>query len=119
MGVPAYDLKTLREVCGTFFSSVATPWFQRIHPQEGFQTGDGGCRIVSWCKVSSLSSAVVRATKDVEFPASKVKLLRATEGKLLEGWEVDYFLSRALQKSRYRSMREVMIDVEGWAERQG
>jgi hypothetical protein len=69
--------------------------------------------------VSSLTSAVVIATKGVVFPATRTELLRQADGKVLEGWEVDFFLSQALSKSRYRSMREVMTDVEDWAERQG
>ncbi len=74
---------------------------------------------MSWCKVSSLTSAVVSATKEVDFPATRSELLRRAEGKVREGWEVDFFLSQALSKSRYRNLREVMTDVEDWAERQG
>jgi hypothetical protein len=74
---------------------------------------------LSWCKISSLTSAIVMATKGIGFPATRTELLRRADGKVLEGWEVDFFLSQALSKPRYRSMREVMTDVEDWAERQG
>ncbi len=74
---------------------------------------------MSWCKLSSLTNAVVHATKGVGFPASRTQLIRVAQGKIIEGWEVDYFLLRALRKPRYRNMREVMMDVEDWAARQG
>jgi len=41
------------------------------------------------------------------------------EGKNLEGWDLDYFLEKALKKSRYRDIREVLSDLNDWLDAQG
>ncbi|MDA4120097.1 MAG: hypothetical protein OK436_05875 [Thaumarchaeota archaeon] len=42
-----------------------------------------------------------------------------TAGKNVEGWEVNYFLSKALKKRKYADLRVVMTDLEAWLELQG
>lgn len=74
---------------------------------------------MAWCKVSSLTAAVVRSLKDSRFPLSRNRILTLTEGKNVEGWELNYFLSKALKKPKYHDLRKVMIDLENWLEVQG
>jgi hypothetical protein len=74
---------------------------------------------MAWCKVSSLTAAVVRSLKDARFPLTRSRILTLTDGKNVEGWELDYFLARALKKRRYADLRTVMRDLEGWLEAQG
>jgi hypothetical protein len=75
---------------------------------------------LAWCKVSSLTAAVVKSLKAVSFPASKEGLVGNTRGKDVEGWDVSFFLASSLSTGkRYQDMREVMADLESWLERQG
>jgi len=74
---------------------------------------------MAWCKVSSLTAAVSRTLKEARFPMSRAKVLRLVEGKTVEGWELGYFLSKALSKNRYGDLRAVMRDLEEWLEVQG
>jgi hypothetical protein len=53
------------------------------------------------------------------FPLSRSQVLSATAGKTVEGWEVDYFLAKALKKPKYSDLRAVMADLEDWLEAQG
>jgi hypothetical protein len=41
------------------------------------------------------------------------------QGKNLEGWDLDYFLAKALKRSRYGDLREVLSDLNDWLEAQG
>jgi hypothetical protein len=74
---------------------------------------------MAWCRVSSLTAAVSRSLKDARFPLSRSRILRELEGKTLEGWALDYFLSKSLRKRNYRTMREVLSDLDDWIEAQG
>ncbi len=74
---------------------------------------------MAWCKVSSLTAAVSRTLKGARFPMSRSKVLSFVEGKTVEGWELNYFLSKALKKRRYGDLRAVMKDLEDWLEVQG
>lgn len=74
---------------------------------------------MAWCKVSSLTAAVVRSLKDARFPLTRSRILTLTYGKNVEGWELNYFLSKALKKRKYDDLRKVMIDLENWLEVQG
>jgi len=74
---------------------------------------------MAWCKVSSLTAAVSRTLRDASFPMARAKVLRLVEGRTLEGWDLDYFLSKALKRTRYASLSEVMSDLETWLEAQG
>jgi hypothetical protein len=40
-------------------------------------------------------------------------------GKNLEGWELDFFLAKALKKQKYRDLREVLSDLSDWLDVQG
>jgi len=53
------------------------------------------------------------------YPATKRRVLSRTRRIVVEGLEVGYFLKQALAKERYFGLREVMEDVEGWAEGRG
>jgi hypothetical protein len=74
---------------------------------------------MAWCKLSSLTAAVTRTLKGARFPLTRGRILALTADKNVEGSEVNYFLSKALQKRRYADLRAVMTDLEGWLERQG
>jgi len=74
---------------------------------------------MAWCRVSSLTAAVSRTFKGGKFPMPRAKILAIAEGKNVEGWEIDYFLSKALIKKIYPDLRSVMADLEGWIEKQG
>jgi hypothetical protein len=74
---------------------------------------------LAWCKVSSLTAAVARSLRNVKYPASKSTILTATEGRTVEGWELSYFLSRALTRNRYADLRSVMDELEDWIGNQG
>ncbi len=74
---------------------------------------------MAWCKVSSLTAAVSRTLSGTVFPASRAQILELTSGKTVEGWDVDYFLSQALRRKSYRSLRIVMADLEVWLDSQG
>ncbi len=74
---------------------------------------------MAWCRVSSLSAAVSRTLGDARFPLSRSKVLARVEGKTLEGWDLDYFLSKALKRKRYGNLREVLSDLDDWLVAQG
>jgi len=74
---------------------------------------------MAWCKVSSLTAAVSRTLKYADFPISRSRLLTVTSGRTVEGWEVNYFLEKALRRRRYSDLRSVMADLESWLESQG
>ena len=74
---------------------------------------------MAWCRVSSLTAAVSTSLKGARFPLSRLQILRMVEGKNLEGWDLDYFLEKALKKSRYRDIREVLSDLNDWLDAQG
>lgn len=74
---------------------------------------------MAWCKVSSLTAAVARTFKDAKFPLRRKQVLQAAEGKVVEGWEINYFLSRALAHRSYPDLRSIMADLDGWLEAQG
>jgi len=69
---------------------------------------------MAWCRVSSLTAAVTRTLKEARFPMTRGQVLALVKGKVVEGWEVDYFLSKALKRRRYRDLRGVMADLEEW-----
>jgi len=74
---------------------------------------------MAWCKVSSLSAAVSRSLKGQSYPMTRSSILRLSAGKTVEGWELDYFLSKALRKRSYKDIRSVMSDLDDWLEAQG
>jgi len=74
---------------------------------------------MAWCKVSSLTAAVARTLKDISYPAKREEILAATSGRVVEGWELTYFLDRSLRRPSYQSLRAVMNDLESWLEIQG
>ena len=74
---------------------------------------------MAWCRVSSLTAAVSRSLKDANFPLTRLRILRLVKGQNLEGWDLDYFLAKALKKRRYRDLREVLADLSDWLEAQG
>ncbi len=74
---------------------------------------------MAWCKVSSLTAAVSRTIRSVQYPASRQALLVAVEGKTVEGWELSYFLEKALSRRRYPDSKSVMYELELWLEKQG
>ena len=41
------------------------------------------------------------------------------KGKTVEGWELAYFLEKALVRKRYLDLRTVIEDLEEWLEAQG
>jgi hypothetical protein len=74
---------------------------------------------LAWCKVSSLTAAVGRVLKDSPFPATRGRLLKLTAGKNVEGWELNYFLSKVLRRTRYADLRSVIEELDDWLEAQG
>jgi hypothetical protein len=74
---------------------------------------------MAWCKLSSLTAAVVRSLKDASFPLTRSRILTLTAGKNIEGWELNYFLSKSLTKQKYADLRTVITDLEHWLEVQG
>jgi hypothetical protein len=74
---------------------------------------------LAWCKVSSLTAAVARSLRQVKYPATRHTVIAATNGKVVEGWELSYFLGQALTRKRYHDLRSVMSDLEDWLEKQG
>ena len=74
---------------------------------------------MAWCKVSGLTAAVSRTLRDARFPMTRARILEATAGKNVDGWEVNYFLTRALGRRRYSDLRSVMSDLEEWLDGQG
>lgn len=69
---------------------------------------------MAWCKVSSLTAAVDRSLKDARFPLTRSRILAMTEGKNVEGWDLNYFLSKSLNNRKYADLRSVMTDLEDW-----
>jgi hypothetical protein len=49
---------------------------------------------------------------------ARSKILAHVAGKTLEGWDLDYFLSKALNRRRYDSLRGVLSDLEAWVDAQ-
>lgn len=74
---------------------------------------------MAWCKVSSLTAAATRTLRIVRYPASRKSILEAADGKTVEGWELSYFLGRALTRTRYADLSSVVRDLESWLEKQG
>ncbi len=74
---------------------------------------------MAWCRVSSLTAAVTRGLEDANFPSTRSRLLKLAAGKTLEGWELDYFLSKALRRRTYGNLTEVLADLGAWLEAQG
>ncbi len=74
---------------------------------------------MAWCKVSSLTAAVSRTLKGAGFPMTRARILVATSGRTVEGWDINYFLGKALRRRAYADLRAVMTDLEEWLESQG
>jgi hypothetical protein len=74
---------------------------------------------LAWCKASSLTAAVARSLKTVDFPASRSRILTQVEGASVEGWDVEFFLGEALKQRSYSELRDVMAELESWLEVQG
>jgi hypothetical protein len=74
---------------------------------------------MAWCKLSSLTAAVVRVLKEANFPMSRSRILSVVEGRTVEGWDLNYFLAKALKRKKYNDIREVMSDLDEWLETQG
>jgi hypothetical protein len=55
----------------------------------------------------------------MEFPVSKSSILKLTDGKLTEGWELSYFLGQALSRRSYPDLRSIILDLDDWLEKQG
>lgn len=75
--------------------------------------------VLAWCKVSSLTAAVSRTLKGTEFPMARSAVLEVTKDKVVEGWELNYFLSQALRRKKYQKLAEVVSDLEDWVGAQG
>ena len=73
---------------------------------------------MAWCRVSSLTAAVSRSLKGAQFPLPRSRILRMLEGKNLDGWDLDYFLEKALKRRIYHNLREVLSDLNDWLEAQ-
>jgi len=71
---------------------------------------------MAWCRASSLTAAVSRSLKGVRFPLPRSQILRIVQGKNLEGWDLDYFLAKALKRRSYHDLREVLSDLNEWSE---
>ena len=56
---------------------------------------------------------------DANLPLTHLRILRLVKGQNLEGWELDYFLAKALRKRKYRDLREVLADLSDWLQAQG
>ena len=74
---------------------------------------------MAWCRVSSLTAAVSRSLRGARFPLPRSRILRMLEGRNLEGWDLDYFLEKALKRRNYHDIREVLSDLSNWLEAQG
>ena len=74
---------------------------------------------MAWCKVSSLTAATSRTLREARFPIARSGILELASGKVVEGWEVSYFLRKALTRKRYPDLGAVMRDLETWLEAQG
>lgn len=74
---------------------------------------------LAWCKVSSLTAAVSRTLKGANYPMSRSQVMALTDGRVVEGWEVNYFLGQALRRKSYPNLRAVMADLESWLDKQG
>jgi hypothetical protein len=74
---------------------------------------------LAWCKVSSLTAAVARCLRGLEYPTTKRAIMSAIGGKVVEGWELSYFLGQALTQRRYSDLRSVILDLEDWLAKQG
>ena len=74
---------------------------------------------MAWCKVSSLTAATSRSLTGARFPLSRAKVLSLVSGRVVEGWEISYFLEQSLRRRSYPDLRAVMADLESWLEAQG
>ena len=74
---------------------------------------------MAWCRVSSLTAAVSRALTGSPFPMTRSQILRAVAGRTLEGWELDYFLGKAMTERKYATIKAVLADLDAWLEEQG
>jgi hypothetical protein len=74
---------------------------------------------MAWCKSSSLIAAVSRTLRSSRFPKSRSQVLRLVDGKVVEGWQLDYFLAQALTRRSYPDLQTVMADLEDWLDAQG
>ena len=74
---------------------------------------------MAWCKLSSLNAAVSRTLRGRNYPLSREAILEIAEGKTVEGWELDYFLSKALRREEYPDVRSVIADLGDWMDSQG
>jgi hypothetical protein len=74
---------------------------------------------MAWCKVSSLTAATSRTFKGARFPMTRSRILELASGKVVEGWELSYFLGKALKRKMYPDLGAVMVDLESWLESQG
>jgi len=74
---------------------------------------------LAWCRVSSLTAAVSRIFARSRFPLSRSAILRVASGRSLEGWDIDYFLSKALRRKTYPDLKSVLADLSDWMEAQG
>ena len=74
---------------------------------------------MAWCRASSLTAAVSRSLEGARFPMTRSRVLASASGKVLEGWEIDYFLSKALSRKNYSNIKEVLSDLDDWLESQG
>jgi hypothetical protein len=71
---------------------------------------------MAWCKVSSLTAATSRTLRGARFPLTRERILALASGKVVEGWEIDYFLCRALKSKAYPDLKSVIADLESWLE---
>jgi hypothetical protein len=62
---------------------------------------------------------VARSLRGIDYPANKTAIITATDGKVVEGWELSYFLGQALTRRRYSDLKSVMLDLEDWLQKQG
>jgi hypothetical protein len=74
---------------------------------------------MAWCKVSSLTAATARTLQGEAFPLTRSRILVLTSGRVVEGWDVGYFLGKALKRRSYADLRGIMKDLEAWLEAQG
>ncbi len=66
-----------------------------------------------------MTAAVSRTLSDARFRMSRKGVLEITSGKTIEGWELDYFLAKALKRKKYHGLKEVISDLEDWLDLQG
>ena len=74
---------------------------------------------MAWCRVSSLTAAVTRSLRDARFLLPRSRVLRMVDGKTIEGWDLEYFLGKALTRRSYSNLKEVLADLDEWLDKQG